>query len=171
MLWSRKDEEPEFRPLADGVDDSEDADSRQSVEQPLRRRPSRRRANRLVYCCISVLFVVSNLISILLGGLISKQVRDLDSICAAHTNKYCKAAGQDPEQQRQLTIPLAPVLKDVKIRFEDMKFNGSFMDVNIYRQRGSPEVDAAWEALGVNCKSNSSSGTRETVTPHGQRIF
>lgn len=26
------------------------------------------------------------------------------------------------------------------------------MDENIYRQQGSPEVDAAWEALGVDCK-------------------
>jgi hypothetical protein len=26
------------------------------------------------------------------------------------------------------------------------------MNENIYRQVGSPEVDAAWEALGVDCK-------------------
>ena len=31
-------------------------------------------------------------------------------------------------------------------------FNGSFMKENIYRQAGSPEVDAAWQALGIDCK-------------------
>jgi hypothetical protein len=29
------------------------------------------------------------------------------------------------------------------------------MQENIYRQAGSPEVDAAWEALGVDCESPS----------------
>jgi hypothetical protein len=51
-----------------------------------------------------------------------------------------------------LTLLPAPVLKHVKIRYEDKKFNGSFMDVDVFRQRGSPEVDAAWESLGVNCE-------------------
>jgi hypothetical protein len=32
-----------------------------------------------------------------------------------------------------------------------MKFNGSFYKEDIYRQDPSPEVDAAWEALGTNC--------------------
>ena len=44
------------------------------------------------------------------------------------------------------------MLRDVGIRYEWKSFNGSFMHENIYRQVGSPEVDAAWEALGVDCK-------------------
>lgn len=32
-----------------------------------------------------------------------------------------------------------------------VRFNGSFFDETIYRREASPQVDAAWEALGVNC--------------------
>jgi hypothetical protein len=30
-------------------------------------------------------------------------------------------------------------------------FNGSFMQETVYRRPGSPEVDSAWEALGIEC--------------------
>lgn len=48
----------------------------------------------------------------------------------------------------------APLLEDITIQYSSIPFNGSFMKENIYRLKGSPEVDAAWEALGVNCKSS-----------------
>lgn len=32
------------------------------------------------------------------------------------------------------------------------RFNGTFLKENIYRRPASIEVDAAWEALGVNCE-------------------
>lgn len=44
------------------------------------------------------------------------------------------------------------VSKDVDIKYTPQQFNGSFMHANVYRQDAGPEVDAAWEALGVNCK-------------------
>jgi hypothetical protein len=47
---------------------------------------------------------------------------------------------------------IAPLIRDVSIEYNDKEFNGSFMNENIYRQVGSPEVDRAWEDLGVNCK-------------------
>lgn len=45
----------------------------------------------------------------------------------------------------------APVTKTVDITYDTLRFNGSLLKENIYRQDGSPEVDAAWAALGVNC--------------------
>lgn len=45
----------------------------------------------------------------------------------------------------------SPVTRDVDITYHTEQFNGSLMMENIYRLPGSPEVDAAWEALGVNC--------------------
>jgi hypothetical protein len=39
--------------------------------------------------------------------------------------------------------------------YHTVQFEGSFLHENIYRQTGSPEVDAAWEALGINCKLSS----------------
>jgi hypothetical protein len=33
-----------------------------------------------------------------------------------------------------------------------VRFNGSFMKENAFRQDAGPEVDAAWDSIGVNCK-------------------
>lgn len=46
----------------------------------------------------------------------------------------------------------SPITRDLEITYHTQQFNGTFLNENIYRQAGSPEVDAAWEALGVNCK-------------------
>lgn len=45
----------------------------------------------------------------------------------------------------------APVPKEVPIKYETKSFNGSFMGEDVYRQGAGPEVDKAWEALGVDC--------------------
>jgi hypothetical protein len=47
---------------------------------------------------------------------------------------------------------VAPVLKDVDIKYSVKSFNGSFMQQTVYRLPGSDEVDKAWEALGVDCE-------------------
>jgi len=39
------------------------------------------------------------------------------------------------------------------LKYSVARFNGTFMHENIYRQTGSLEVDAAWEALGVNYRA------------------
>lgn len=47
----------------------------------------------------------------------------------------------------------APLLnQQIDLSYEVIRYNGSFMKENIYRQGPGPEVDAAWEALGVNCE-------------------
>jgi hypothetical protein len=51
-------------------------------------------------------------------------------------------------------MSIAPVVKDVRPGWHDKTFNGSFLHENVYRQPASPETDAAWNALGVNCKSS-----------------
>ncbi len=58
-------------------------------------------------------------------------------------------------QQRRGTkvlILVAPVVKEVKPNWHTKLFNGTFLHENAYRQSAGPEVDAAWEALGVNCE-------------------
>jgi hypothetical protein len=47
---------------------------------------------------------------------------------------------------------LAPMLEDIDISYDVVQFNGTFVHENIYRQDAGPEVDAAWEALGVGCE-------------------
>jgi hypothetical protein len=39
----------------------------------------------------------------------------------------------------------------VEIKYDFVQYNGSFLEETIYRQRASPAVDDAWDALGVNC--------------------
>ncbi|KAF7187165.1 hypothetical protein HII31_11546 [Pseudocercospora fuligena] len=51
------------------------------------------------------------------------------------------------------TAAASPVTRDLDITYHTQQFNGSFMEENIYRRQGSPEVDAAWEALGVNYRA------------------
>ncbi|EFQ91715.1 hypothetical protein CFE70_007643 [Pyrenophora teres f. teres 0-1] len=58
-----------------------------------------------------------------------------DEFCIHHISRY------------------SPVVRDVKPNWHTQLFNGSFLHQNIYRQPASPEVDAAWEALGVNYRS------------------
>ncbi|KAK0653337.1 Cyclochlorotine biosynthesis protein O [Lasiodiplodia hormozganensis] len=44
----------------------------------------------------------------------------------------------------------SPLWGEVDISYEVIQFNGSLLKENIFRQDASPEVDAAWESLGVN---------------------
>jgi hypothetical protein len=44
------------------------------------------------------------------------------------------------------------MLEDIDISYDVVQFNGTFVHENIYRQDAGPEVDAAWEALGVGCE-------------------
>jgi hypothetical protein len=46
----------------------------------------------------------------------------------------------------------APILKDVDTSLHYVTFNGSLMKENAFRQDAGPEVDAAWESIGVNCE-------------------
>ena len=49
-------------------------------------------------------------------------------------------------------VLLAPVVEEVDIKYDVVRFNGSLLKENIFRQSAGPEVDAAWGSLGVNCK-------------------
>ncbi|CAG8981594.1 hypothetical protein HYALB_00009473 [Hymenoscyphus albidus] len=44
----------------------------------------------------------------------------------------------------------SPILKEVDASLHIVLFNGSFMKENEFRKDAGPEVDAAWESLGVN---------------------
>lgn len=52
---------------------------------------------------------------------------------------------------QQTSMP-SPITRDLEITYHTQHFNGSFMHENVYRKSASPEVDAAWEALGINCE-------------------
>ncbi|USP80641.1 hypothetical protein yc1106_07915 [Curvularia clavata] len=62
-------------------------------------------------------------------------VADPDKFCIHHVSQF------------------SPVVRDVKPNWHTQTFNGSFLHQNIYRQAAGPEVDAAWDALGINYRS------------------
>lgn len=43
-------------------------------------------------------------------------------------------------------------MDNIDMDFHTAPFNGTFVHENIYRQNASPEVDEAWEALGIGCE-------------------
>ncbi|KAK5108716.1 hypothetical protein LTR62_007863 [Meristemomyces frigidus] len=47
----------------------------------------------------------------------------------------------------------SPLTADVEIKYDPIRFNVSLLKENIYRKKGSPEVDAAWSQLGVDYRS------------------
>lgn len=96
------------------------------------RRPRRGWCNCLGMT-VSLLAII--IISGLCGAWISFYFLNIDQNCAAHTTQW------------------SPLLDDVEIKYAFKEFDGNFMDENIYRQNGSSEVDAAWEALGVDYRA------------------
>ena len=54
---------------------------------------------------------------------------------------------------REMTLKVSqnsPMLEDIDIDYKVVRFDGSFLNENIFRQDASPRVDAAWESLGVD---------------------
>lgn len=47
----------------------------------------------------------------------------------------------------------SPLTEDITIGYETVHFNGSLLKEDVFRQSAGPEVDAAWESLGVNYRS------------------
>lgn len=102
---------------------------------------------------------VSNALSLAVGAYAGRHralmQQSLDTHCAAHTVQY------------------SPLLDEVTIQYAPVTFNGSFLQETVYRRPAAPEVDAAWEALGVNYRAGvipAAAGPRSGLTPdHVQR--
>lgn len=77
---------------------------------------------------------------------------DLDKTCATFTEQY--GPGELCWRTRRMdadwTATDSPILDETAFRYTTTSFNGSFLKQTLYRQAPSPEVDAAWDALGTN---------------------
>ncbi|KAL0943163.1 tat pathway signal sequence [Colletotrichum truncatum] len=125
------------RPLAERVDESEeDLESLEVIESKHRLwEYSEGRKKLWVLAGTAAVLIISNLISARVGAHVGSSRAKLNSVCAAHTTQW------------------SPVLKEVDVKYDWKSFNGSFLEEDVYRQQGSPEVDAAWEALGVDYRA------------------
>ncbi|EPE27422.1 hypothetical protein GLAREA_04213 [Glarea lozoyensis ATCC 20868] len=91
--------------------------------------PSRKLPTTFVCLLLGVAFFLSAILGALSGILLTQ---DPDKYCFQRTSRF------------------SPVTQDTQISYHLTRFNGSFMHENIYRKPASPEVDEAWQALGVD---------------------
>jgi hypothetical protein len=134
--------------LAADREESDNDRESEFAELPSRRGKQRRRWQLSLFRITS--FLVVGLLSVMLGVVLGRYNIDFDKECAAYTAEYCKCNMAPHLPYIHANSLAAPLLKDVKIRYETIKFNGSFLAESIYRQPPSPEVDAAWNALGID---------------------
>ncbi|KAK3935324.1 hypothetical protein QBC46DRAFT_422863 [Diplogelasinospora grovesii] len=152
---SHQQDNPEATPLAS------DRSSEDAAEEEYyflsRRKKTLHRSHQSRWTVYISLLTVANLVcaTISLYVFLGHQRIDLDAACAEHTTQY------------------SPVLRDAKVKYAFTSFNGSFLQQDIYRLPGSVEVDAAWEALGVDYRAgviSTDEGLKSGLTPaHVQR--
>lgn len=134
-MMQPKEEESYSRPLAERVDESEeDLESLETNTKVWDHREGRKR-RWLYYAAAAALLVATTFVSAHVGARLASGTADLDGACAKHTTQW------------------SPLLREVQVRYNWQHFNGTFLEEDVYRREGSPEVDAAWEALGVDCES------------------
>ncbi|KAJ4393846.1 hypothetical protein N0V93_003061 [Gnomoniopsis smithogilvyi] len=128
-MYDRKN--PESQPLAGYIDASESelTPSEESFSHaPL---PVRCHRNLLILGVVLFTSAISCTLGLYLGG----SLVNLDAQCATYTTHY------------------SPVTKELSIKYQEKEFNGSFRSEDVYRQEAGPEVDEAWEALGVDYRA------------------
>lgn len=128
-MSSKEHEEIPLNPDADGDLSSETDGESFHYVPPKRRRLSPCRCFGWALA-LTTLIVVSGIA----GAWISMAFLNIDQNCAAHTTQW------------------SPLLEDVAITYKTVEFDGKFMNENVFRRNASPEVDAAWESLGVDAR-------------------
>jgi hypothetical protein len=78
--------------------------------------------------------------------------RNLDYICFKHTAAYCEV-GDCPRWQT-LTGATAPIIESRDLKYHMTRFNNSLLHPTVYREDPGPQVDQAWQDLGINRMSS-----------------
>jgi hypothetical protein len=119
------------------ADDSESLLSHDSTTHRDTITPPSPKRRRWRTCTIISLLVGTNLLTALTSSWLTSRYRpfNADRFCAIHTSHP------------------SPVVDGVDIQYSMVDYNGSFFHETIYRRDPSPEVDAAWEDLGVDYRA------------------
>ncbi|PMD64200.1 uncharacterized protein K444DRAFT_660561 [Hyaloscypha bicolor E] len=125
-----------YSPLEDksenGFQSSEDHESLLSGSVKSYRKPTPR---TLIWIPMLMLPIIS---AFLIGFGVwigSHWFTNTNAVCLAHVQNY------------------SPIQKEVDNSYHIVKYNGSFLHENLFRKPAGPEVDAAWDSLGVNYRS------------------
>lgn len=128
--------------------ENEDYEALLSESEDATQLPKRRRNGTTNVVCL----VLSHLLIAAAGLLLGRTLLfSPDNFCASHVTHYCMLT-LSMRLDACTDWLLAPILKDVGVKWSMQNFNGSFKQRTIYREDPSPEVDQAWEALGIDCK-------------------
>ena len=120
-------------------------------EPGVQRRPAARRSSLWIVCAL-VASIVLNIV-VLYRVLTWYPVADLDQTCGSYIEQNGMLAYGLRDTLLMWRLADSPLLKAVPVRYETVRYIGSLLKENIYRGTPSPETDAAWDDLGVNCKS------------------
>jgi len=125
-----------YNPLSDKSDQESQPEDYETL-LPNGSNESFRRASQRTLFWVSIVCVpIFSMCLVGLGVWIgSKWVFNADSFCARHETQY------------------SPILRDVDMSIQMVRFNGSLLKENSFRKTAGPEVDAAWESLGVGYRS------------------
>jgi len=98
----------------------------------------------------ALLLVTTLIVGAVLGAWLgSNHFIKANEFCIHEVSQDCTPS-QSHIRSQKLT-PAAPLLDEIEINFSTIRFNGSLLKENIFRRPASPEVDAAWSSLGVDC--------------------
>jgi len=143
-----------YTPLKDEVDreSSHGGEDYESLlaESRIQRKSSNRRTFLLMILGVPVASFFLIGFGVWLGRFWFANAND---ICPRHVQRYCTYFFRNKYKQNWVAnYFVAPVLKEVDTSLHTVTFNGSLLKTNAYRQDAGPEVDAAWDALGVGCE-------------------
>ncbi|QYT01717.1 hypothetical protein H0G86_008743 [Trichoderma simmonsii] len=118
---------------------SDESDEEGSLPRHVNKEESRKKylvsKSFLKSCCFFLLFLIACILSFWAGIRVVHEESNTDGLCAKHTTQW------------------SPLIRDVPVHYSFKEFNGSFMNEDIYRKVGSPEVDKAWEDLGSDYRA------------------
>lgn len=94
--------------------------------------PTRFQARRQSWIATSIMIICTAIVSALFGAWAGRNGLDADTFSMRHISEY------------------SPIVKEADMKFQQVRFNGSFLKLNAFRQDAGPEVDAAWKSLGAD---------------------
>ncbi|KAF2628628.1 hypothetical protein BU25DRAFT_490282 [Macroventuria anomochaeta] len=94
--------------------------------------PTKIPCRRQPWIATSIMIFCTAVLSALFGAWAGRNGLDADAFSIQHISEY------------------SPIIKEANMNFERVRFNGSFLKINAFRQDAGPEVDAAWKSLGAD---------------------
>jgi hypothetical protein len=147
-----------YNPIAPedkGEQDSQSAEDYEALLPDGSRLPNRQHREGIPKICLDLFTITAGiLVALSLVGLeiwigcllYSSRAPSLEEI-----QKWCKSS-PSTEELPETHFLIAPILKEVDNSYHMVRFNGSLLKENVFRQEAGPEVDAAWASIGVNCE-------------------